>query len=315
MERLNFNPRALEFIKNTIGEDGLNSLLKTELVKESTQTVVDHEEVRTALNIVPRTVLAFLNEHLKGMSQFEVKEFKLPVEQESYINVKKLDNDVYSGYIHSGGKILARFKHRTLPGIGLIIMTTFELYDVDNLLIAQDISQDRAKEIDKIIDEKLAMRRMVEMVVERKLEERDAIENLINRRLYQMIKEYERDREIKRAELPKNTIDVVVIEPKKMNKVEKPKRKLKLKEFLEKRQAKHLVSLEKSQTVYCPDCLSPIVNNLKYRGCVCFGENMGSELSIKKTENGVLVEFDDSWTPENIEMLLSVLRKRNQIWK
>lgn len=307
MELRNLNHKALTFLKNTIGNDGIEALLKTELVKESTQTIVDHEEVRTALNIVPRTILAFLSERLKNMDPFEVKEFRLPLEEEAFINVKKLDNDVYSGHIFSKGKILAKFKHRTLPGIGLIIMTTFELYDVDNLTVAKDISEDKAKEIDKIIEERLAMRDMIERVVDKKLEEREAIENLINKKLLQMVKEYQETPQ--KQDNPKNDLTVKI---GVMKKVEKPKRKLKLREFLEKRQSKHLVSLEKSQTVRCPDCNNVILKDLKYKGCVCFGENMSSDLSLKKTDSGVLVCFDDSWTSENIQMLLSVLRKRNQ---
>lgn len=301
----NINSNAEIFLKKVMGQDGFEELSKFELAKESTKTVVDHEEVKTALTIVPRAVLAFLNSTLKELDKGGVKEFKLPVKEDAYLNVHKLDNDVYSGYIRQDGKIIARFKNRSLPGVGLVIMTTFELYDVDNLQQAKEVESPILSEINKIIDEKIALRDMVGRVVEKKLSEREAIESIINNKLNQMISE------VKMAAQKEQPVEITEEIVKTMEK--KQKKPLKLKDFLENRnqkRIKHLVSLEKSHKIICPDCRSVILKDFIYTGCICFGENMGSSLKLNKNDSGFSIEFDQSWNKDNIEMLLEILRKQ-----
>lgn len=302
------NSNAEIFLKKAMGQDGFEELSKFELVKESTQTVVDHEEVKTALTIVPRAVLAFLNSTLKELSKGGVKEFKLPVKEDAFINIHKLDTDVYTGHIHKEGRIIARFKNRSLPGVGLIIMTTFELYDVDNLQQAKEVSSPSISEINRIIDEKIALRDIIDRVVDKKLSERDAIESIINSKLNQMILEAGKEAE-KKEEPVEITKEIVQTMEKKQ------KKNLKLKDFLDNRnqkKVKHLVSLEKSHQIECPDCRSTILKNCVYTGCVCFGENMGSRVTLSKNEFGFSVDFDKSWNKDNIEMLLEILRKQRE---
>jgi hypothetical protein len=305
--RHKLNQNAEIFLKKAMGPDGFEELSKFELVKDSTQTVIDHEEVRTALTIVPRAVLAFLNATLKELDKGGVKEFKLPVKENAYLNVHKLDKDVYTGHIHQDGRIIARFKNRSLPGVGLIIMTTFELYDINDLKEAQNVQSPQVIDINRLIDEKIAMRDMIGKVIDKKLDERDAIERIINNKLNQMIVEAKKE---EKSEQPKITEEIVQTMEKKQ------KQPLKLKNFLEQRNFKrksHLVSLEKSHKIECPDCRSTLLKDFVYTGCVCFGENMGSKLTLKKNQMGFSVDFDDSWNKDNIEMLLEILRKQRGV--
>ena len=55
------------FLKHTLGEDFLESLTKVELWKPGTKSTTDHEEIRTALQIVPRTVMALLIRELSAL--------------------------------------------------------------------------------------------------------------------------------------------------------------------------------------------------------------------------------------------------------
>lgn len=303
----NLNSNAEIFLKKAMGQDGFEELSKFELAKESTQTVIDHEEVKTALTIVPRAILAFLSATLKELKKDEIKEFKLPVKEDAFINIHKLDTDVYTGHIHKEGRIVARFKNRSLPGVGLIIMTTFELYDVDNLQQAKEVSSPSISEINRIIDEKIALRNMIDMVVDKKLSEREAIERIISNKLNQMISEVKQEAE--KEEPVKITKEIMQTMEKKQ------KKNLKLKDFLDNRnqkKVKHLVSLEKSHKIQCPDCRSTILKDFVYTGCVCFGENMGSNIVLKKNEFGFSVDFDKSWNKDNIEMLLAILRKQRE---
>ena len=100
---------------------------------------------------------------------------------------------------------------------------------------------------------------------------------------------------------------VIVLQPKKPSPlaefVENRKKKLNKKEFS--------IEMAKSETVDCPDCGQNIFNGSGISSCLCFGQDMGRKVFLKKTEDGIKVRFPKSWSPENIEMLLEVLRGKN----
>jgi predicted metal-binding protein len=88
-----------------------------------------------------------------------------------------------------------------------------------------------------------------------------------------------------------------------------------LKEFLEKRKGKlkkneYSITMTKGETMNCDTCGKAIFSEQAYSGCVCMGEDMDSKIHIKKSETGVKIRFPKQWDPENIEMLLEVLRKK-----
>src|SRR5271155_1902561 len=107
------------FLKKTLGEDFLQSLEKFELYKIATRSVIDHEEIKTALKIVPRTLMAFLIRNLTTMEIGEHKEVPLQVANRpegvgpDLLKIDKHERDVYSGEIVSDNKKIAEFKFRS----------------------------------------------------------------------------------------------------------------------------------------------------------------------------------------------------------
>ena len=47
-----------------------------------------------------------------------------------------------------------------------------------------------------------------------------------------------------------------------------------------------------------------------FAGCICYGDDMDKKIYMSKSEKGVKVRFGKGWDPENIEMLLEVLRSK-----
>jgi uncharacterized protein (DUF2225 family) len=83
-----------------------------------------------------------------------------------------------------------------------------------------------------------------------------------------------------------------------------------LQAFLENRHKKEfVVQLLKSEEVSCPDCGTKIFNGYTINPCICYGDH--GKIFLKKTEDGIKVRFSKKWEFENIEMLLDVLRKKN----
>ncbi len=302
---MNYKPQAITFLKKTLGEDGFEELNKIELYKKKTNTVLNPEEIRTALQIVPRTILSFLQKELGEMRENEGKEVKIPIEPEAFLNVTKFANDVYSGEIRQKSDIVSSFKYRSLPGVGLVIMSAFELYDIDDLnRMGKQSSSDvlDVQRVQDIIDEKLRLRDLVSKVVEEKLSQRQAVEELVKMRLSQMLLESNPTEKLEGSENKEEKKPVMQKKP------------LKLKQFLEKKAAKanpsYEIKIEKSESVTCPDCGNKVFDESGFSGCICFGPDRNKKIHIRKSENGVQLSFSKQWDSENIEMLLEVLKER-----
>jgi hypothetical protein len=287
-------PEAEDFLKKALGTEGFEELSKVELHKLSTNTTLDHQEVATALQIVPRTILSLLQKELSSMQEGSNKTIDLPVSPVSKMDVTKFSNDVYSGEIYRDGKVLARFKYRSLPGVGLVIMTTFELYEKEDIpKMKPEQASLQINDIQKIIDDRLGLQMMVRQVVDQRLSEREAVDFLIKAKLTQMINE--------------------------SSKEEKPKeqKQFKLKDFLSSRSKKLeknevIVKFETLEKTECPDCGKNLFEGNQFSGCVCLGDDRDNKILIKKTENGVKLKFPKTFDPENMQMLLEILKKRNR---
>lgn len=274
-----------------LGESFLEDLSKAEVVKPITQTVVDHQELASALKIVPRIVMSWLTKNLAPMKAGDLIKLDLPFPQSknSRIEAKKLTDDVYSGEIIRDNKIVNRFLYRTIPGIGLILLTTFEMYEMEEL--DKEQPKDVSDFVQSLVEEKLKLKDLVEKVVEKKLSERDAIESLVLAKINSKMAE-------KAVEVKEEPKDLVKNSPSKP-----------LKTFLDKRKKKqHAVPLNKSE-IYCPDCGGVVLKSDTITPCICYGENRNSKISLKKTESNYLLTFSNSWDRENIEMILELLRK------
>jgi hypothetical protein len=304
---MDYKPKALEFLKNVLGEEGFEELHKVEIFKRKSNVTLDPEEIRTALQIVPRTVLSFLQKELTPMKDGEGKKIKIPVEQDAYLQITKLENDVYSGEIQESGKVISNFKYRSLPGVGLVIMSALELYDVNNLDYMGKINFDvDFQRIQNLIDERLKLKSLASNIIAKQMPVGKAVEEMIKTRLTQILSEGKKKNELDKSEQKD-------VESTLMKSEKKP---LKLKEFLNKKEKKktsspfYEIKIEKNENVTCPDCGKKIFGDSGFSGCICFGPDRNKKIHIRKNEDGVALSFSKTWDKENIEMLLEVLRER-----
>lgn len=299
--------KGQDLIKSMLGESFMEDLAKFDMINIKTDTAISHEEISDAFKVVPRAVMSWLISTLSHMKNGEAKTVSLPFDRTdgSKLAVTKVASDVYNGEVYKDGKKLSHFMYRSIPGIGLVLLTSFELYDLDNLISSPhqpstqvanslpDFSETYTI-VGRLIDEKLAMRDLIEKVVDKKMAQREAIQEMV---LMRMAGELQRE---------------IKAKPPLRTKKETEKKKLKLENFLKKKEKRKSfgVSLNKSECVSCPDCGNEIFSEQGFSGCICFGDNRNSKIDLKKTESGVKISFSKEWEPENIEMLLKILQKR-----
>lgn len=315
--------KADVFLNKTLGDDFFESLEKFELWKPGTKSVLDHEEIKTALMIVPRTIMSLLIRELIPMAIGETKEVQIPLASNAMMRVSKHERDVYSGEIEQDNKKVVDFTLRSVPGVGLIIMSAFELYDMENIINAespkQELAEDADVKVQKLIDERLALHDLIGKVVDKKIMEREAIQKLVLNKLTEMV---EASRQAKTQEPV--IAPIVHAEPIDLPKdvmhetpMEETKKSSPLKKFLDERKDKKLkkneyfIQLTKSDTVSCPDCGQKIFDGSGLSACICYGDDHNKKIYLKKTEDGIKVSFGKRWDTDNIEMLLEILRGKN----
>lgn len=373
------------FLKKALGEDFFESLQKVELYKQGTRTTVDPEEIATALQIVPRTLMAFLVNALSPLKVGDNKRTQLPLQEPGvFLNATKLERDVYIGNIEQAGKIITEYKFRSIPGIGLIIMSAFELYDINKLIEPPKVEEDVSSKVQALINERLAMHDIVGQVVDKTMAEREALNKLMLMKLTEELnrtkEELERERirlagcgvaamgavapgEIKPGDYAHsaslddiirfrekhekakkdiaNVAEIASSDPeaqkgtksgeymrgmanglavadaianeKEPEFVDAPKKgSQKLKKFIDGRKKPNEFSIEmaKGEHVNCPDCGKKIFDGSVFAGCICLGDDRERKVFITKSEDGVKVRFSKGFDPENIEMLLDVLRRK-----
>lgn len=294
------NQKQVDTVKSILGNDIFEELAKTEIVKLNSQTGVDPEEIKIALQIVPRTILSYLFSELKWRKGGDVIELDLPFAP-ARLHINKKGPDNYSGAIYEDNKKVCDFQHRSLPSIGLLILSSFELYDLSLLdEIKADKNEkepplkvkEKTDKLQDIIDERLSMSRMIKDVVDNRISEREAIDRIIKEKLSEHIESVNNKKDNK----PVETLD----------------KKSKLKAFLEARESRRQedVELDKSE-VKCPDCDTTI-----YKGedtivpCICYGQFHNKEIKIKKSKNGIKIKFPKNFDIDNVEMLLDALKNK-----
>lgn len=303
-----------EFLKNFLGESFLEELKKSnELFKLGTQTALDPEEIRIGLKIVPRVVMSLLINELVPMEVGTQKVIELPFGNKAILNVNKGDKDSYSGSVINDLKPAYDFRNRSIPGIGIILLSTFELYDMAEFDKEHKHEPSAEEAIQKLIDQRLQERDLIEKVIDQKLSQRGAIHRLIMSKLTDAIHDRKSVSTPMPAPIPlPSPVVSLEVKPQDIVKKEKTTKGSPLKQFLERKKPKEWnIKMEKSETVNCPDCQQVIFNEIGYSGCVCMGENMNSQIWIKKTESGVKVSFSRQWDPENMEMLLKILMRKD----
>ena len=312
--------KANLFLKKTLGEDFFQSLSKVELWKPGTKSTLDHEEIRTALQIVPRAVIAFLIKELSPMEIGDTKEVAIPVSNDALLRVTKHERDVFSGEIEENSKKVVEFKLRSLPGIGLVIMSAFELYDMDNLINSENEEEPKAEladnaeaKIQSLIDERLALHDLIGKVVDKKIMEKEAINQLVLAKLTEAVKMVNEKASMAVAHAKIANVHAGVARQMSKQAIVATKKKKPLESFLEnrKKNKEFSVVMAKGELFQCPDCLKNIFDGSTYSGCICMGDDRNKKLFIKKSEEGVKIRFGKGWDEENIELLFEVLQRKN----
>ena len=280
-----------------------STLSKSEIFKPGTRSITDTNDMFQGLQIVPRALLSLLVRELSPMQIGETKEIEIPGQEKTIVSTTKNERDQFSGQVFQNNVKINDFINRSIPGLGLVLMSVLQLYSMDELEKEPSVSQDKQSEINRIIDERLNLHSLVNKVVDGKMQQKDAIQQLLMARLTE---EFRKEKVVAPKEEPKPAA-VIILQPKKSRPlsdfVENRKKKLGKKEFN--------IEMAKSEMVDCPDCGQNIFNGSGISSCLCYGNDMGRKVFIKKTEDGIKVSFPKSWSAENIEMLLEVLRRKN----
>lgn len=293
-----------KWVEKILGDDFFDNLQKTEIYKERTKTNLDSEEIAIAYKIVPRAVLKFLTDNLKSLAVGQNLALNLlPIGINGQLLVNKLSTDVYSGDITAEGRRVYDYQYRSIPGIGIILLTTFEMYDFkeieekeEKVEVSHEQEFDYFTHINEIIEEKLKLNKLISEVVDRKLSEKEALDRLVTSKL---------------AEIFLQPKVEPVMEVKEEFKMEKPSIRDFLKRKAEKREQN--VHFLKSD-INCPDCGTKLYKKEEevIKGCICYGfgpEEDAREVKICKNEKDINLKFNGDWDKDSINKLVSLIRK------
>ena len=293
---------TLESIEKVVGKELIEDINKSEigLHKLNTNTVLDPQEIQIALQIVPRYVLSYLYHQLKWLQPNDTFKLELPFVCGCVLQGQKHSSDNYSAQVIKDAKVVAHISYRSLPGVGLILMSALELYDtsmIEQISPAVPEVKEEVSHIEKLqdlIDERLALQGLIANVVDKRISERDAIKEMIRERI---------NKELLTPH----------VEPQ--HQPESPM-KSKLKEFLENKEKKRQEYLQKDielgkSEICCPDCQSTLYDGKNINLCICYGDSFGSEIKVTKNDkNEIKLKFPKGLDADNIQMLLDSLKKR-----
>jgi len=281
--------------KTILGDDIFETLQKFEIYKPNTNTALDPRELEIAMQVVPRTILSYVSNCVAGMKAGEVRECSIPFGENANWTINKHGPDDYNGEIRENNKVKYDFKYRSIPGMAMLLMTSFELYDFNDLEEKKETApQPDTCKMQELIDERLKIYDLINSVVSNKMEVREAREQFINEKLNRIIAQLEVQ--------------------KTMEDNANQKKDLKLKRFLEAKakpeQKEFEISFEKSEKAICGDCGSSLFDSAGWKsGCICSGDDRNKKVWLKKTEGGVKLKFSKGWDEENVQMLLQSLKK------
>jgi hypothetical protein len=297
-------------LKSILDDKFLETLAKSaDLYKIGSNSVLDPEEIRIGLKVVPRAVMSLLISELAHLEINGHKDIKLPFGKDAYMAVNKNAADDYTGSVYDDNKLIYDFKNRSIPGLGIILLSSFELYDMEDLAKPHD-HKDIDARVQKLIDERMELHSLVSRVVEDKLSHREAIHKIMMSRLSQALKSPKEELPIPAAPSIAAPLEIKAEDIKKK---EDSKKGSPLKGFLDrkKKPKEYRVEIAKSETVDCPDCGQTIFGSGGFSGCICFGQDQHRKIWLKKTEDGVQLRFSRGWDEDNISQLLETLRSKN----
>ena len=120
------------FIRTKLGKSlkGLLSLetLEKNIVRQKSDTVfeVSHGD---ALRLVGNGMFRRLKKEVKGMQDEDFKDFKFDT---NVVSIRKHMNDVYSGRVSDGHKVIYQFTNKSLPELTAALMSLFEWYSPED---------------------------------------------------------------------------------------------------------------------------------------------------------------------------------------
>lgn len=284
-----------DLIKNFLGEKFISSLQKEEMAsgiyKPSANVSIEIDDIYTSLKIVPKFVLEWVYENIKYMKKGDNRDLSIPScwtdGVEHNLHIDKHDHDVFSGEITANGDKITSFKYRSLPAIGLILLSTFELYDIEKLDEKKDlkhIPQHSSSDIDRSILNALKLKMAIQSVLDGEKEEKEAINDVINSRIP----------------------DIFAGTMQKSKKTKKPTA---VREFVSKIKNKTSVVLDKS--IKCPHCNTELYKSgdKSITLCICYGEFMNKTLKLTKSESSnASLDIPKGFGGFNLEMLLEAIK-------
>jgi hypothetical protein len=309
-------PNALKFIEGFLGKEFFQELKKGDIVFTKPYSLtVDGAEIQMGLDIVPKTIMKWLLTELKPMKPTEIKSISIPCDITATLNVHKLSSDSYNGDIVKDGRQIYKFLSRSVPGIGLIVMTTFELYDSDDLNKLVDpivpssevhiplishVPQQPVKDVLDVINDFLKLKTIIQDVVDERIQQRKAIEEMAKYKITQALFE----------SAQKEPEPVLKESENFMVKKEKPK--LKLEQFLEdiKSKKQKTATIVKKEEIKCKDCGTVLYKGGDLNLCICYGEHMSKPLKVEKTEKELTIKLPVFLDEDNTEMLLESLNNK-----
>lgn len=297
-----------KLLTNILDDEFLGTLAKSaDLYKIGSNSILDPEEIRIGLKVVPRAVMSMLISELAPMEINSHKDIHLPFGQSALIRVNKNAADDFTGSVYNDNKLVYDFRNRSIPGLGIILLSTFELYDMEELKKPHKDEENLDFKIQRMIDERMELHSLVNRVVEDKISQREAIHKIMMNKLSEITHKAE-------VKIEPQIEKPIEIKPQDIVKKESsPKKVLPLKAFLDrkKKPKEYHVEMTKSEKIDCDSCGQTIFGKSGYSGCICFGQNQNSKVWIKKSESGIQLRFGKGWDADNIEQLLETLRGRN----
>lgn len=256
------------------------SLEKSELYKPTSNTAVDLQEIKTGSSIVPKFLIAFLVRELSPLKVGDTKTIDLNFLREgATLHLIKRGEDVYDGEIIEKGRIVAKIEKRTIPGIGLHLLSSFELYDVQSQQQPAPAQPVNVITHTPTIQPPQPVQPIVVNVNIQNEQKGDEQKEKPSENSAKSLKEF-----LEKRNLNKHYKVVGPIDLKKSGNVD----------------------------VMCDVCGKNIFSVYSgYNGCVCMGENMRSPIKLTKSEDGkVYLYFPKQWKEDNVKLFIQMLYRK-----
>jgi hypothetical protein len=187
-----------KIIKSILGQDFFEELKKSDVLKIHSNVATSVDEMAIGLKIVPRTVMSFLMSNLTHLPVGGNVNVSLPFTSNAYLQVTKMDRDNYTGHIYAAGKKVNEFANRSIPGLGLVLMTTFELYNLDSTSDFKQKEEENfdTKKLQELIDQRLLLHNLANKVIKEQMMPKEAINTIIKEKISQALSKIKHENKV-----------------------------------------------------------------------------------------------------------------------